>query len=313
MGILSSKSLKGLVGRVLQSGVAHAQAAAAIEERNRTSRIKLAPPQTLNQYREKLYGKGTKDSDLSSKQKNKLVKDYVQEMEQIQYMDSSKRGQPNRFYQGFQQSILPTGYFQGNRRRYKRGGLVIPEEDNPTFQGKLGSFLHPMGNRQRVSKSSINTDKDSDEKKFRHPLYKYAFAAQIKTQEAHEKAKNAIKERNKTTRLQIAPPQTYDQYIESMYGKGVRNKDLSGSQQRQHRGDYIKAMEDIAYVDTSKKRQPNRFHQGFSEDILPTGYFQSNRRRYKTGGLVIAQEEANSNRPRGARKELKGTKFKGVF
>jgi len=130
---------------------------------------------------------------------------------------------------------------------------------------------------------------------------------------AQKTAKNAIKERNKTTRLQIAPPQTYDQYIESMYGKGVRNKDLSGSQQRQHRGDYIKAMEDIAYVDTSKKRQPNRFHQGFSEDILPTGYFQSNRRRYKTGGLVIAQEEANSNRPRGARKELKGTKFKGVF
>jgi hypothetical protein len=306
------KNMLPLLTRIFHASVAHSQAAEAIKERNKTSRIQLAPPPTLSQYTEKMYGKGTKYSDLSSKQKSNLTKDYAKSMEQIEYMDSSKQT-PNRFYKGFEQSVLPQGYFQGNKRRYKRGGLVIPEtEANPTFQGKLQPFSHPMERRQRVSKFSINTDSDE---KTRHPLdkklYRHAFTAQIKMEEAHEKAKNAIEERNKITRVQLAPPKTFDQFRESMYGEGVRTKDLSSGQQKRLRGDYIKAMEEIAYVDSGK--QSNRFYREYDQSVLPQGYFQGNKRRYKTGGLVIAQEETNSNKPRGARKELKGTKFKGVF
>lgn len=135
----------------------------------------------------------------------------------------------------------------------------------------------------------------------------------LRAEVARKQAAAAIEERNKTSRVQLAPPKTYSQYREQMYGKGTKDSDLSGKQKSELAKDYIKNLEEIAYIDSSKSGQPNRFYQGFEQSVLPQGYFQGNKRRYKTGGLVIAQEEANSNKPRGARKELKGTKFKGVF
>tara|TARA_R100001224_G_scaffold113147_1_gene97531 strand:- start:573 stop:1034 length:462 start_codon:yes stop_codon:yes gene_type:complete len=117
----------------------------------------------------------------------------------------------------------------------------------------------------------------------------------------------------------LAPPPTFQQFVTKNYGK-EGYKDFNKYQfkdQLKIMGDYTDVLENqVPYIKSTEK-PPTNFYQGFSQSFLPTGYFQNvagnRRRRYKTGGLVIAEEEANSNRSRGARKELKGTKFKGVF
>ena len=116
----------------------------------------------------------------------------------------------------------------------------------------------------------------------------------------------------------LAPPPTFQQFVTKNYGKeGYKDfNKYSFKDQMEIMGDYRDVLSNqVPYIKSTEK--PTNFYQGFSQSVLPTGYFQNvagnRRRRYKTGGLVIAEEEANSNKSRGARKELKGTKFKGVF
>ena len=116
----------------------------------------------------------------------------------------------------------------------------------------------------------------------------------------------------------FAPPPTFQQFVTKRYGKeGYEDfNKYSAKDQMEIMGDYRDALSNtVPYIKSTKR--PTNFYQGFSQSVLPTGYFQNvagnrRRRRYKTGGLVIAEEEANSNKSRGARKELKGMKFTGV-